>query len=345
MLRSKLNAYIVNKVKQCPDEEDDIMKQVNEDVEHGAMTEPTELDEAFLQAYGVARRIPVVTWKSNGKKKVRGVDHFSENGAKAVTGFMEKVRTQGLDWLVVMALALMQCHHKVTLSKRDVKRAFRNCPLNQTYKELMAIVFPYNGKVMAAQHLAAPFGSVSAVYAWDRLSNAIANIILRATKAACAKWVDDFFCSHRSDVELHGMKVLDELLSLLGLATDVDKAVTNAEEMEVLGVQAKVDNVQQYISTRLAEDKAHKYSHHLEQCVACDYTTPSEAQKIASRFQFAISCAQDNIGRAWIRPFYARGNDPMQNCRVSNWARQASWWWILYCAYRLESRRYAQSKP
>ena len=270
--------------------------------------------------------------KSNGKKKVRGVDHFSENGAKAVTGFMEKVRTQGLDWLVVMALALMQCHHKVTLSKRDVKRAFRNCPLNQTYKELMAIVFPYNGKVMPAQHLAAPFGSVSAVYAWDRLSNAIANIILRATKAACAKWVDDFFCSHRSDVELHGMKVLDEFFSLLGLATDVDKAVTNAEEMEVLGVQAKVDNVQQYISTRLAEDKAHKYSHHLEQCVACDYMTPGEAQKIASRFQFATSCAQDNIGRAWIRPFYAQGNDPMQNCRVSNWARQASWWWVLYCA-------------
>ena len=52
MLRSKFNAYMVNKVKQCLDEEDDIMQQVNEDVENGAMTEPRELCEAFLQAFG-----------------------------------------------------------------------------------------------------------------------------------------------------------------------------------------------------------------------------------------------------------------------------------------------------
>ena len=71
------------------------------------------------------------------------------------------------------------------------------------------VVFAYDGKVMAAQHLAAPFGSVSALYAWDRLRNAIANIVIVGCRAGLAKWADYFFCAYRSDVEFHGMRVLD----------------------------------------------------------------------------------------------------------------------------------------
>ena len=119
------------------------------------------------------------------------------------------------------------------------------------------------------------------------LSNAIANIVLVAMRAAVAKWVDDFFCCHRQSVAMHGMAVLDELLALLGMQTDSEKAVSCATEMEVLGVHACINNELQYVSTRLSADKAKKYSHHLEQCGAADYMTPGEAQKIASRFQFA----------------------------------------------------------
>ena len=85
----------------------------------------------------------------------------------------------------------MEMGRKVRMSKRDVKRAFRNCPLDLTFKEFMAMVCPYKGKTMAAQHLAAQFGSVLAVYAWDRLGIAIANIIFVARRAALAKWVID----------------------------------------------------------------------------------------------------------------------------------------------------------
>ena len=104
---------------------------------------------------------------------------------------------------------------------------------------------------MAAQHLAAPFGSVSAVCAWDRLSNAIANIILVAGRAAIAKWVDDFYCAHRRDIEYHGMRMLDELLGLLGLSTDESKAETGTTMMEVLGVEAHINDEERWISTRL----------------------------------------------------------------------------------------------
>ena len=56
--------------------------------------------DVFLRSHGVARRIPVVTQKADGSKKVRGVDRFSENG----TGFMERVKTQGIGFLVVITI-------------------------------------------------------------------------------------------------------------------------------------------------------------------------------------------------------------------------------------------------
>ena len=77
MLRRKRDVHIVNKVKHCLDEEDEIMQQVREDVEHGAMTEPRELCDAFWQAFGVERRIPAVTWEE-------GLNRYEEREARYV---------------------------------------------------------------------------------------------------------------------------------------------------------------------------------------------------------------------------------------------------------------------
>ena len=89
-MRRKFNAYIMAKVK--PSEEEELMKQVQEDVEEGAMAPPREVDWAYLLAHGVARWMPAVAFRANGTKKVRGVDHFSENGVKAITSLRKRSR-------------------------------------------------------------------------------------------------------------------------------------------------------------------------------------------------------------------------------------------------------------
>ena len=155
---------------------------------------------------------------------------------------MERLKTQGFDFLVVVTIVLMDMGHKVRMSERDIKRVFRKCSLDLAFKEFIAIVFPYKGKIMAAQHLAELFGSVSAVYAWDQLTIVIAKIISVACRAALAEWVDVFITAHREDVKYHNMKCFNELLELLGLLTDKDKAETSVEKMEVLGVEAKINN-------------------------------------------------------------------------------------------------------
>ena len=68
-----------------------------------------------------------------------------KNGATAIAGFMESVKTQGIDFLVEMTSVLMEMGRKVRMSKRDIKRVFRNCPLDLSFKEFMAIVFLYKG--------------------------------------------------------------------------------------------------------------------------------------------------------------------------------------------------------
>ena len=55
-----------------------VVQRVMEDVEEGVMAPRKGVADVFLQSHVVARRIPVVTQKADGSKKVRGVDHFSE---------------------------------------------------------------------------------------------------------------------------------------------------------------------------------------------------------------------------------------------------------------------------
>ena len=114
MLRSKLNAYIVNDVKQCPDEEDDVMQQVNEDVEYGAMTEPRELCQAFLQAFGVCTQDSnghlEIQWEEGPRsipflgERCQGCHRLQGEGASARLGFArgdgigaDAVPPQGID--------------------------------------------------------------------------------------------------------------------------------------------------------------------------------------------------------------------------------------------------------
>ena len=74
----------------------------------------------------------------------------------------------------------------------------------------------------------------------------------------------------------------------------------------MLGVEATVGNKEKSISSRLYKDKAEKYGAHLLTCMKEDHLPPGEAQKVASRFQFATSVAQHNVGRAWFSFFMPR---------------------------------------
>ena len=65
-------------------------------------------------------------------------------------------------------------------------------------------------------------------------------------------------------MKYHSMQCLDDVLELLVLFADEQKLVTSVTEMDVLGVDAKINNDEMWISSRLSAAKAKKYSEHLK---------------------------------------------------------------------------------
>ena len=151
------------------------------------------IGQVYLENVSLTRVIPVEQYDADGNLKVRGVVHCTESGGNPATSPCDRTQTEGLDWLVSMVLWCFFYGHEVVMSKRDVKRAFKTCPLFFEHAEFAWVCFWHDNQVWAAQMRAAPFGAISSVHAWHRLGEAIQQMVKRLGRAPIARWVDDCF--------------------------------------------------------------------------------------------------------------------------------------------------------
>ena len=95
----------------------------------GAMDKPGMIQELDLEHVFLTRVIPVEQYDADRNVKVRGVVHCTESGGNLAAAFSDRIRIEGLDWLVCMVLRCFRHRHAAMMTKRDVKRAFNICPL------------------------------------------------------------------------------------------------------------------------------------------------------------------------------------------------------------------------
>ena len=110
--------------------------------------------------------------------------------------------------------------------------------MRASHLEFSWIVFRAHGRIWGAQHLGMPFGATSSVYAWHRVGNLLAWLILTQARSPVGRYVDDFFGAARTDIRWTGGYLLDILSSCLGFLTDPSKANDFRWVMDVLGVEA-----------------------------------------------------------------------------------------------------------
>ena len=120
--------------------------------------------------------------------------------------------------------------------QRDVSKAFRRCLISVEHLDLSWVVFAAEGLYWVSQHLGLPFGATSAVYAWHRVGNLLAWVILTSARAPLGRYVDDFFGASRSGIFWTGGKLLDVLGLALGFPMDPEKSVDYSILMDVLGI-------------------------------------------------------------------------------------------------------------
>ena len=229
--RRETNEWILGKLKQS-EFSADLMTSTLDDAAEGMMTEPIPLCEVDLGAVSLTRRLAVREERSKGWR-TRAVDHFTESFINLVTRPVDRVRHDTIDVLIFILKAFLSADISPLMWKRDVRKAFRKLPVDQSFKDLCWVVFLHNGVAWCSQHLGMPFGSVSAVYAWHRFGGFISWLLVNILKAPVARYVDDFFGASAYGVLCTGGVAATILTDLLGVPCDVEKSVDFAVLMVV----------------------------------------------------------------------------------------------------------------
>ena len=127
-LRPALNHRVISKLKPS-EHSQQIMDKMLEDYAEGAIERLVPIGHVDLEKVSLTRVIPVEQYDADGNLKMRGLVHCTESGGNPAISPCDRIQTEGLDWLVCMVLWCFFHGHEVVLPKRDVKRAFKTCPL------------------------------------------------------------------------------------------------------------------------------------------------------------------------------------------------------------------------
>ena len=193
--RRELNEMVLSKVKDMEHLED-LWNNVLDDVELGAMSEPRPLVAEDMDNLSFTRALPVREERLSGWR-TRVVYHSTEAGTNDGTKPGSSPKHDTVDALVFILLTMMRLGLSPLMFKRDISQAFRRVPIRKEHLDLAAVVFWFLGETWVSEVYGMPFGSISAVHAWHRISTLMLIIILRACKAPLAKYVDDFFGASR----------------------------------------------------------------------------------------------------------------------------------------------------
>ena len=126
------------------------------------------------------------------------------------------------------------------------------------------VVFLFQGIRWAAQHLAMPFGSISAVQAWHRTGAFLLAAVRRLARAPAARYVDDFFGASRKGVYWTGGRCLDVLARLAGFPCAGEKSVDQVATMVILGAQVAAEFLEGAVTLLVDDLKAERWSRVLE---------------------------------------------------------------------------------
>ena len=136
--------------------------------------------------------------------RTRSVDHFTESGVNPETRPQDALTHETVDNFISLLVLYMSVGVAPLMWKRDVAQAFWKVPIKHDATDLSWVVFLHAGVLWASQHLAMPFGSTSANYAWHRIGSLLKVIMVQVFLAPTCRYVDDFFGCDPEDCMVTG---------------------------------------------------------------------------------------------------------------------------------------------
>ena len=284
------------------------------------------------------RRFGVQQQSASGTQKIRCIDDYKESRINALCDVRGKIRMGQIAELVESARQLQEAapSSRVVISKADFKSACRCIPImTQHYPYAKLIVLnPNDGSVKQAQQYAMPFGSIGAVYAWDRVAHALTFLVRRVLLLPACRYVDDLFGVCYDEEVGFVRDSLLKLITMLGFKMEEKKTPIPASIQVVLGIQLEVKSVNRRGCTftnlfaSVEPGKALHWASVMETILQLGIMSGKEAEQLAGRLNFAAGAVAGRAGAARIRYIYDLAISG--GGKLVPQARQELNWWIRY---------------
>lgn len=281
----------------------DILSACVDEVKLGRMRGPLFLVSEVVAQFGsrvaFARRFPVVQ-----SDKVRPCDDFRSGWQNSAFQINRKLVLGTLDSFFAAAVRVRD--PKPCFWRIDHESAYRQVPLCENDVGLAVVVVwnPVAKRPEFYAHLAAPFGATAAVYAYNRVARALVHIARTLLLIPVDNFFDDFLgvvsscCAHSS---FHAFRELNEIL---GFIVKVSKCVPPCSSGELLGCW--VDLASRPFTLGITSRRKSSLITLFDSILEVSRLSPTLAGTLAGKVGFAALGLFGRVGRAALRPLYAR---------------------------------------
>ena len=307
----------------------ELMRQVREEVVEGKVCEPWIINDEDADGTLLCHRFARVQGtKSDGRPRIRAVDNGTKCGVYDAAAMTRKLKMGSIDELLtVLKRRYRRRPGKYKAVKADVKGAFRRVPVRKRDRWMTTAAFRHDGNVWATQHMAAPFGFLASVPAWDIMGEALQVIVIKMLIMVLLRYVDDYFTVEEDELADEAAEQIQTVLeAIMGDGAVPAEKCLAANPLVVLGVEVTIED--EKVTCKIPEDKRKVWGAMAAQALDDKHLSAADAAVLAGRLSFAATKTFRRYGRAMVRPIFRQQYEPLPDGRISNELKEALEWWV-----------------
>ena len=233
--------------------------------------------------------------------KVRRGDDWLRSGHNSTVWASDTPPYSGTATIIA---AVRYCARKSSphLAAVDHEGAYRSLPVRDPRE--CCTVLPGEPEGSVWQHTVLPFGATGSVWAYLRVADAFCFLSIVLLWLAAAHFVDDFFMVEGSELAPVGFKSFHDIHAALGFRMKKAKEKPPAAQQTLLGVEWSVGN--ECVLASAGSERIRKIQLLISQILASGEMSQQMAAKLAGKLGFVTSWVFGQVGKALLKPLYAR---------------------------------------
>ena len=270
----------------------ELLQEVRKEASLGRMVGPWPSipDEAFA-----AKAFPI-NQESEGRVKVRRGDDWLRSHHNSTVWACDSPPYAGPEAVLQQLCFVAKSQGQLLLAAADHEGAYRMLPVFRSLSgEKHAEIWC---------HAALPFGASGSVWAYCRVADCLTFMVLALVLVPASHFVDDYSYSQHEQFSDSGRSAFLRFNRLLGFQMKESKSKPPSAKQTLLGLEWEISPSEVIISP--GSERISQVLQLIEQHLQKGVIAADKAASLTGKLQFVAGWSFGHVGRALLRPLYAR---------------------------------------